>query len=469
MNRREFLLASAGLGASLLAGCGLPFLSRRKRHNIVLIVCDTLRADHVGCCGSRLRLTPRVDELARRGAAALDVTSSAPLTGAAIASLMTGLYQTHHGVVSHVGRLPEGMRTLAEVCRSADYVTAAFVGNPVLKPEHLRGIERGFSHYDAVMPSVERNRPASVYRDAEETTKAVLRWLGERKQGPFFLWIHYMEPHGPYEVHDPSKLAPLRSAVRVASDPARLPVLQDNYGPGGIPAYQVLGEERDPVEYRARYAARAEVVDSHLGQVLAELDRSGLTEQSVVAVTADHGELMGEHRYYFQHGVTLLQPVLHIPLVIAAPGMQGGQRVRAPASNVDIMPTLLQLAGLSRLSPETDGQSLAGLLHGEPEGPARAVYALSERDREWCIKAGKRKLTLSQGSPTGREGLFDLETDPGEEHDLSYENPSVAGELRKTLQGFMATDPDVLSRPETAAPPMTEEERQRLKSLGYLR
>jgi len=469
MNRRDFLKTSAAAAAAMLMGCSPRALSGRRRPNLVLIVSDALRADHLGCYGSPMPLSPTIDALGRRGALFTDVMSCAPLTGASHATLMTGAYQTRHTVVDNGGAIPTNLTTLAQVLKGASYQTAAFVSNIALKPANLGGIERGFDPYDVELPTVERNRPLSFYRIAKDTTAAASGWLKQTRGAPFFLWVHYIEPHGPYEVPEPDLLGQVTNLPRIEGEPATLPALKDNYQPHGIPAYQVLGEERDPRQYRLRYAARVRYMDGYVQQLLDAVGRLRSEDNTFVVFTADHGELLGEHGYYFMHSTTVLEPVLNIPLIVAGPGIEAGRRIPVPVSNADIMPTLLDLlgSGSDRLSDQMQGRSLTAMLRGDSAEP-NPIYALSKHTMESAVRLGPLKYVRSEGSNTGREGLFDLEADPGEQRDLSRDRPGEAAELKGLLSEFMAQNPGVLTRMPDAAPRLNEEDRRRLKALGYL-
>ena len=402
--------------------------------------------------------------------AAVSLTVVAPAFAAAShASLMSGTYQTRHGVVENAGRIPSRLVTLAQACRRAGYQTAGMVSNPVLVPRSLRGIERGFEVYDADFPTMERNRD-TPYRDATDTTAAALDWFKTVPRSPFFLWLHYQEPHGPYEVPDRSLLTEVGSLARQSGEPSILPVLDEHLGRGGIPRYQVLGSARDPAYYRTQYAARIAYVDGHIGRVLEEVRRLGLEEDTVVVLTSDHGELLGEHDYYFQHGITVLQPVLHVPLILAGPGINAGGRVSALVSNTDIMPTLLDLLdiGSEDLGEQMDGHTLVPRLQGTPEAEGHYVYAMCEKTRKWCLLKGRHKVTLGERTPKSAERLIDIEEDPAEERDVSAEYPEVAERLKAALLRFRSASPDVLSAGEPRTSRLTDADRRRLRALGYL-
>jgi len=410
-----------------------------------------------------------MDALADRGTVFENAISCAPLTGASHASLMTGAYQTRHGIAGNQGKIPSRLVTLAQACRGAGYQTAAIVSNPVLSRRNLPGIDRGFDRYDADFPAMERNRD-TPYRDATDTTAATLDWFKAVPRSPFFLWLHYQEPHGPYEVPDRSLLTKVGSLAPQSGEASTLPLLRGNFGQGGIPRYQVLGSTRDPAHYRAQYAARIAYVDGHVGRVLEEVRRLGLEEDTVVVLTSDHGELLGEHDYYFQHGITVLQPVLHVPLILAGPGIDVGGRVPALVSNTDIMPTLLDLLdiGSEDLGEQMDGHTLVPRLQGTPEGEGHYVYAMCERTREWCLLKGRHKFTLGERTPENAERLIDIEEDPAEERDVSAEYPEVAERLKAALLRFRSASPDVLSAGEPRTSRLTDADRRRLRALGYL-
>ncbi len=469
MTRRAFLLGSAGIAAGFLLGCGRRSPVVGNRRNLILIVSDTLRADHLGCYRSSLRLSPCIDALAERGTVFENVLSCAPLTAASHASLMTGCYQTRHGVAGNSGAIPKDLMTLAQVCRAAGYETAAVVSNPVLSRRNLSGIERGLDAYDATFPAVERNRD-SLYRDAADTTAAALEWLRSGVRSPFFLWLHYQEPHGPYEVPDRSLLERVTEQPRCEGEPAALPVLRGNFGREGIPAYQVLGGERDPAHYRARYGARTAYVDQHIGPVLEEVRRLGMEDDTVVALTSDHGELLGEHGYYFQHGITVLQAVLQVPLILAGPGLSAGLRAVARVSNTSIMPTLLSLLDLDteELADQMHGRSLVPVLQGAAESEEDYIYAMCEQTHEWSLLAGRHKFTLSESLAGNAGRLVDLEEDPGEEHDRSDRDPDAAARLEDALVRFMSAAPGLLHGDDRHRPRLTDEERRRFRALGYL-
>jgi arylsulfatase len=433
--------------------------------NILLIIVDTLRADHLGCYGMPLPLTPHMDALARRGVLFSNVLSAAPSTGASHASIMTGCYPTAHGVALNPGAIPQHFTSLAQVCRSVGYETAAFVSNPVLRSGYLLGIDRGFDLYDENLPRWEDSL-SLPYRAAAETAAAVSGWLDAKRSEPFFTWVHFFEPHGPYRVRDDTLLQLVADLPRNEGEPTELPVLDSYFDPGGIPPFQVLGAERDPARYRARYAARTAYVDRYIGQVFDALRETGLEKNTLVILTSDHGELLGEHNHYFQHQITVFEPVLRVPLIFAGPQIGTGLRIPSRVSTIDIMPTLLEYLELEprQHAPLIQGQSLIEPLVGfKPPAPTPR-YAVCKMHRKWCVAHGCYKYILSEdGSGT----LIDLLTDPGEQHDASAQWPDLAAELREAAFAFAQASPHLFDADQEPAQ-ADEEHRRQLEALGYL-
>ena len=441
--------------------------ARPRRPNLVLIICDALRADHLGCYGFPRSLTPNLDELARRGILFEDAVTTSPETAAAHASIMTGCYQTRHGIVETPSAISEDVETLAQICNTADYETGAVVSSPViLGPDFLTGIARGFSDYTALWPDSRRQQELV---DAADTAALASDWLSRQSGRPFFLWVHFVEPHGPYRVADPALLELVRNLPRREGEPSALPVLVDNFDPGGIPPVQVMGDNRDPVSYRAHYAARVAYVDRYVGELLRRLRSEGFGE-TVVALTSDHGELLGEHDYYFQHCVTVFQPVLRVPLIISGPGVTAGRRLRSGVSHVDLMPTLLELLGLGKpsLPAQMHGRSLLPLLrNGEDVSPVPR-YAMCKLTKEWYVLLGRYKYTRGDGTSGAPGRLIDLAADPQEEVDISGKEPTTAAKLGELLSRFIRTAPNLLSTPPRPPDDLHDEQKRQLEALGYL-
>jgi arylsulfatase len=336
----------------LLLACGR---SDPGRPDIVLVTIDTLRADRLACYGGNPDVGGSLCGVAAGGTRFTWAVSASPLTVPSVASILTSTYPSQHGF-SQWDTLPlsDDLATLAEALAGQGYGTAAIVSNPVLQRD--RGLERGFAHYDDRMPSRERNRPGFAERVASDTTDAALEWLASAS-GPWFLWIHYQDPHGPYT---PPEAAPLR-------DPRgsrQLPIDRQQSGFRGIPVYQALPGLFAAASYVRRYDDEIRYVDAQVGRLREAL--AARAREPVLIVTADHGEALGEDGYYFAHGHSVGLDQIRVPLLIRAPGLPPGV-VSQPVSLLDVAPTVAQLAGVTA-PPSFRGRSLL-------EAPARPNFA----------------------------------------------------------------------------------------------
>lgn len=254
--------------------------------------------------------------------------------------------------------------TLAALLADAGYDTAAFIGNSML---HRRlGLNRGFAHYDDRLPDSEANR-LRFERGAEKTTLPATRWLAAPRSSPFFLWVQYNDPHGPYT--PPSGYAPSAAPV----DGTALPALREQHGVGGIPAYQVVGDERTPAQYQARYTGEIRYFDEWLGKLLYATERNANGRETVIVLTADHGESLGEDGIWFAHGNATTPNLVHVPLLLRAPNVAAA-RVSSLVHHVDVVPTLLDLIGLPPI-PNAAGLSLLPLVREGKSLPERTLFS----------------------------------------------------------------------------------------------
>ncbi len=439
----------AALLLSLAAGgCG------QQRPNVILVTCDTLRADRLGFYGYRRLTSPRLDALAREALVFEAAWSTAPLTGPALSALVTGRLPEELGLADNRQVLAAEATTLAEVLAEHGIATAAIVSNWVLRRrEELpgAGVQQGFAHFDDDMHAIEPNRPDVKERGAADTTAAAIRWLeSSARDEPFFLWVHYQDPHGPYT--PPAEC--LAALGRPLTDEPPLAPGNDQRGLGALPRYQVLGEERAPEAYRIRYDAEIRYFDRELGRLLDHLRTAGLLERSLLVFTADHGESLGEHGCYFSHGQNLHQELVRVPLLVRLPSAgRAGTRVRAPVSHLDLLPTVLAASGLE-----------PGVVRGTdllaPELPADRVLPQSLRGG-WSATSASHRLIVEGPSPR----LYDLERDPGELEDLAAREPARVSELTARHQQFVSRAGAPPLR--AAEPPADEQAERELEALGY--
>jgi arylsulfatase len=390
--------------------------------------------------------------------------STAPLTAPSVASILTSTYPSEHGFSQWSSDpLTTEFETLAEVLDACGYRTAAFVSNPLL--QRARDVERGFHHYDDEMPRRERSRPDYAERVARDTTEAALDWL-DGARSPWFLWIHYQDPHGPYEPPDAGEI----------QDPPggrRLPVLQNQSGWHGIPAYQALPGLRAPRSYARRYDEEIRYLDLHVGRLLESL--AARQRVPTLVLTADHGEALGEDGYYFAHGHSVGLDQVRVPLLIRAPGLPTGT-VSDPVSLLDIAPTLVQLAQCPQ--PHSfRGRSLVQAATEAPGGPpVRPIF--SQHHARLAVIAGDlyfaRDLLDLRGVVPDPNSAGRLRPLPPRTARLdpagaptAYRIAAEGGpseQLEPLIQDFVASHPGRRAEEIT----LDEATRARLRAMGYL-
>jgi arylsulfatase len=364
---------------------------------------DTLRADRLGCYGGPPDAGARICALGDAGTRFEWAFATSPTTSPSVASLLTSRWVPQHRVTQNVkSYLADEVTTLAEALRDGGYATAAFVSNPML--HHRRRLDQGFDHYDHRMTRRERNRPGFAERDARDTTDTALTWVRTGVSEPWFVWVHYQDPHGPYE---PPGAPPARDRPR---EP-RLAVLPNNSGRGGIPRYQALPGAFAASTYEARYLEEIRYLDAQLGRLLDGLDAVGVPPG--VLLTADHGEAFGEDGYFFAHGQSAGLDQLRIPLLWRPPpGRRGASVVRQTASLVDVAPSLLRVAGIA--IPEAFVGRPLRLERGDASAPQRALFA--EASRQIAVIRGRDYYARDRvpGAATRADG-----------HSWGDENPEI--------------------------------------------
>jgi len=437
---------------------------------VILITCDTLRADRLGFGGYERPVSPNLDALADESTVFSDAWSAAPLTVPSISALLTGRFPDEIGAgPTNRDIMPAEVLSIAEVARDAGFATAAFVSNGVFRRQSKSavdfGVQQGFDHYDDEMNSKEANRNL-LERTADACTDAVVSWLGSKDAaGPFFLWVHYQDPHGPYT--PPAEHLALFERPTV-QEPA-LPLGETHSGLGQIPKYQRIEGLATPQPYLDRHDAEIHFFDAELGRLVAELRRRDMLEDSLLVFTSDHGEHLGDHDYWFCHGETLHRELLHVPFLVrypkamresAAPPQKGARRVENLVGHIDVWPTFVEALGLD--APKNRGVSL--LAESVPAGRVMPQFlgTLTNPNRHLAVTDGRWRVVLVKSDPPR---LFDLSVDPGETRDVATEHARVLPELHARYTRFMELD----ERPwaKSFRPPVDATMQQGLEDLGY--
>ncbi len=429
-----------------------------------MITIDTLRADHVGARRAGVQLTPSLDRFAADAISYKDAVANASMTLPSHASMLTGLYPWRHRVLSNDHVLPKDIPTLAEALRARGFATGAVVSSLPLMAERS-GLGRGFASYEERFDSTELNRTRQLVKTPAETTRVAADWIRAHRRGAFFLWVHYLPPHGPY--HPPPEF--LTGLREVEPDPSRaLPVAQRNFEPNAISAYQRFGEERDPESYRRRYAGYVRYVDHHVGRLLKVLEELGIYEGATVVIVSDHGESLGERGWYFCHGNLVTREQVQIPLLLKLPGnRQAGHSLTTPVETVDLAPTLLRILGLDAALASDGRVILPEALLG---APARRRFTQSNNAELVAVEEGGRKFSLRFARPGSllaagypERELFDLPRDASEQFNLAL--ATDAPELARLESVLRERYSDL----EVPASSPTLEEAEGLRALGYVR
>ena len=415
--------AAAALGGAvlLLALAAAAPAAKRTPPNLVLITLDTTRADHLGAWGYRDARTPNLDALAARGTRFARCDTAAPITLPSHATLLTGLFPPRHGVRDNgTFVLAPKVETVAERLTARGYDTAAVVSAVVLA--RRQGLDQGFRIYDDDLEEGYAAGTVVAERQAEETTAAALGALGKLRP-PYFLWVHYFDPHEEYR--PPTRFADAsRGAHRL-------------------------------------YDGEVSYMDEQVGELLKKLP----PETNVVAV-GDHGEMLGEHGEA-THGLLLFRGVRRVPLLLAGPGVPAGRVSDCLVRTADVTPTLLALAG-AEAPARLDGASLLPVPGGRT--CSRQTYTetfLPFFSYKWYplrSLGGDRFLFLK----APKSSLYDLAADPGETRDLAPGQPAAVRTWGNRLVAFLRGLGESLDVPVKPENVLSEEQRRQLVSLGYL-
>lgn len=436
-------LALGGPGGGCSGGCGA------RPRGVVLVIVDTLRADHLGCYGYGRPTSPAIDRIAAVGELYREAWAVSPWTLPSIATILTGLPQGGHGAGAAEGGgfLPvrEDVAGLAVRLSGAGWATGAVVNVEFLAPGS--GLERGFDQYD-YRPSAAPGEPA---RDARGTTAAALAWARTVRDRPFFLVVHYFDPHLPYDPPEPfaSRFEPSGSDRAPAGFGRDVRVVEAMRGGGVTPS----SARRESLV--ARYDGEIAYVDEQVGALRAGLEELGLWDRSLFVLVADHGEELWDHGG-FEHGHSHYHELLHVPLVVRRPGGSHVE-VSARVSQLDVGRTVLAFAGLD---PD---EALPGRPLPRQDGGDAVAFGSLWAGPLASIRGDEGALIVDLA--TGARRFF-APTDRAEARDALAERPGEAAALEGRLRGALAASgPAAPRRPWPMAPELAEQ----LRALGYVR
>lgn len=413
--------------STLVLGRITALSADEKDLNLLIITVDTLRADHVGIYGYKKIETPNIDRLGEKGVLFSRAYCHVPLTLPSHCSLFTGTLPIFHGVRDNGYRLPSFNITLAEILKKKGYLTAAFVGAFPLDSRF--GLDKGFDVYDDLYGSKNVVRDLSfIERRAEEVNKKAVEWLDKNQNSKFFVWVHYFDPHTPYE--PPSSFN-----------------------------HEYAGRE---------YDGEIAYTDYVIGKLLEKLNQLKLIEKTLIILTSDHGEGLGDHNET-THGIFVYDSTLRVPLIFHNPKISPGNKIVSDQVGlIDVMPTILDLMGFPQ-SPNIQGRSFKSVIFKGKSFPNKHCYIESVAamlDRNWAPLQGIRTEEWKYIDAPIPE-LYDLKNDPKEGNNIIEKKPEITKHLRKKLQKMIRNNSSPLSS-HVFKTEIDKDTKEKLMSLGYI-
>ncbi|MEJ2721875.1 MAG: sulfatase, partial [bacterium] len=470
-------LVGAMMTGVVIAGVAVQWAQRPPvRHStgqhaiphVFLIVIDTLRADMLGCYDAAAPDTPNIDALASESVRFGHAISPSPWTLPSMASIMTGLPADVHGAVARNSILPGELMTLAERMNADGYLTGAVVDNAVLSARH--GMDAGFDDFVHFPRDVrdtsfgtailQRLFPAQ-YREISSTdftTDTALEWVKRHTKDDFFLWLHIFDPHIAYE--PPSRFQP------PGTPPERIGRRFGDVKEIRLGILNTTPEEDAWI--RSLYEGEVRYVDDAVGRFVKELRAEGIYDDALIVLTSDHGEEFREHGG-IEHGHTLYNELLHVPLLIKLPGSKTGEVIDDVVSTQRVMRTVLDACGLG--AGDDPGATAVGSLLNGGGGSESVVYStgmMYHAPREAIILDGYKYIRTIESDD---DELYDLGKDPAERVNIVNDRPDIASRARDVLQRRAAACArlrEIYNIGETRRFELDDETIKRLKSLGYL-
>jgi arylsulfatase A-like enzyme len=418
---------------------------------VVLISIDTTRYDYIGAYGVHSVRTPVIDHLASEGVLFRQAISSIPLTGPSHITMLTGQPPLVHGVRFNGQPLPRKTPTITKVLRSAGFETAAFVSGYPLKTT-AAAIDGGFQEFDDYLAYTDHISetflgrllefvpflPQGLLRVGHEVTDRAVAWLQKRDGSPFFLFLHYYDPHFPYGTK--KDLRGSNDILKMTATPADL-----------------------ELETR-RYQSEVETVDYEIGRVIEVLKKKNLYDRTLLIVTSDHGESLGEHNLYYTHDNSVYDQLLRVPLIIRCPALlKSPISIDQQVGLLDIAKTVLDSVGLDK-KMKTSGVDLIHLAQKIPSDYQRSIVSHNFVREVHSLRTGNWKL-IQTGEPESFE-LYDLVRDPLESKNVLKNEHSLAVDLKSKLGGILHSPGSANSTWTTDE--LSAEQIEKLKSLGYV-
>lgn len=475
--------------------------------NVLFILVDALRAKNLGCYGYLKQTSPNIDNLAKEAVLFEDAYSCATTTHPSLTSIFSGTYPLSHGILRHnLTAVPQDIQALnesgtvflPEILKSEDYVTFAidWLG---------RWHKRGYDYYSGVLSPhklkfysvlklLARSKKLAAFvthtkliDDAKIVTNKAINLLKKCRKRRFFLFVHYWDTHIPYnppkhyvEQFLKDNCGTSKSIKEIFSefDPEHLKLYFED-------SYRIPSNVKDTDELLARYDGATAYVDNQLRRLLETLNDSGISDETLIILTSDHGESLIEHGIYFGHH-GLYDTTIHVPLILKYSGLPSRQRIKGFIQHIDIVPSILDILGIKTKSSAIDGKSVIPLINGQVKQLRDAVYVEeADVERKKAIRTADYKYiyALSEKDAMckacgrihgGTRELYDLNKDPGETENIVEENPDAANKLQEKLSEWVKFvevnhQKCLVGKKKSYDTSLEEEEiiTERLKALGY--
>ena len=436
----------------------LKYLEASRRPNIILITLDALRPDHLGCYGYKRNTSPNIDKIAKEGVIFTQAIAQSSHTAPSNASLISSTYPNIHNVIDWGYQFSSAIsKTLPVALKEHGYSTA-FISDQLALPL-IKGFENGFDTFNTV--NTFTFGPINTRKQVIDITDWAIDWIENNRGKKFFLWVYYIDPHGPYLPPPPYNRMFIRD--QYYSSNKTIPISEDNYSQvsiGHIPRYLSYNNIMNADYYIAQYDAEIRHIDDQIGRLLQELKKHNLGKNTLIIINSDHGEAMGEHNRYFCHANSLYDELIKIPLIIKwsgkiCPGMKNGIQV----NSIDIMPTILDVLGIAKYK-FMQGNSLMPLLGSRKY--AFPVFTYSEFLERKSVRTLEWKLIYD--SQNRRYELYNLKNDPAELNDVSATEEEQFEFLKQKLGEYINNS---VPQSKIAAPGLSWDEKEKLKSIGY--
>jgi arylsulfatase A-like enzyme len=445
--RKNAIVFTIILLTGLLASCGLFQKDKTDRPNIIIITVDALRADHLSTYGYPYKTSPHIDDFADRSILFEYAYCPIPKTSASFASFMTGLHPFIHKTRPNRDSLKEKYITLAEALKLKGYYNAAVVDNANVS-KHYK-FHQGFDQYIEIWNEISKKQESTP-----SITQKVLEFLNNNERKPFFLWAHYIETHTPYL--PPEQFVEERPQGRIIKKIERKIIAGER---------KYMTDDSDEGYFTSLYDGAVKYIDSEFEKITSLIFEKKYHKNSIIIFSSDHGEDLGEYNFFYNHGPLTFNASARVPLILSVPG-ERSRRIKYPVSLMDVYPTLLSKVGLS-LPYNIQGRDLF-------TAPAQRYLFIKGHAGTDAVVINNYHLvrvssTLSKKLDLKRIHFFDIYEDPYEKNNISHK--------KQRLQDAMANEYDQFFKkhgylnkmsPEEKEPPLTKEELESLKALGYI-